>query len=348
MLRTKLTAHFVIEKGEIKSIVAIRGVAVLLVMLCHLFSDQALDITTTGLSHVTRSMGHIGVTLFFTVSGFVLPYSMYRSDYHFSGFPRYLLRRAVRIEPPYLVSIVLVLVCMFAKELIGQSVNYNGDALGVFTQVLYLNDILGLPWLNIVYWTLALEFQFYLLIGLVFPLLKHLEASQLIAGLVMICALKLLGTGNVWIFYYLPFFVIGYGFCAYQLKKITSGHLTGFLFICILMNSFHNDTLYAIIDVVTIGLFIVFFCREKVGFPSWLLFVGQISYSVYLIHNIMVAGLGTLDPLQLGLTVRIILSILTLLLAFIPSFLFYKYVEKPFHLKAQMIRKRDRIRRLAS
>ncbi|UAY55452.1 acyltransferase family protein [Arachidicoccus terrestris] len=182
------------EKGKIKSIIAIRGVAVALVMLNHFFSERALDIKSDGLASATLPLGHIGVTLFFIVSGFVLPYSMYKSEYEIKNFPRYLYRRAVRIEPPYIASIFLVLLCMYTKHLIGQTVNYSGGLIGFFSQFLYLNDILGLPWLNIVYWTLALEFQFYLLIGLLFPLLNRYNSFKLLIALVLMVFLKFLST----------------------------------------------------------------------------------------------------------------------------------------------------------
>lgn len=325
------------EKGKIQSVVAIRGVAVLLVMLYHFFSERALNIAAHGLNDITWAFGHIGVTLFFIVSGFVLPYSMYRSDYHIRQFPRFLYRRAVRIEPPYIISILIVLLCMLGKYIIGQNVNYAGGTLGIFTQLLYLNDILGLPWLNVVYWTLALEFQFYLLVGIVFPLFRKSSSLVLILGLSLLCALKFLTVNYFWVFYFLPFFVSGYAICAYKLGEIKSEHLIGLIAICCIINCYGNDAAYIVIDIGTVLLFTLLFFMERVQFPKWLLFVGEISYSVYLVHNIVVAGLGVLDPLNLALDIRILLSVIAFFLAFIPSYLLYRYVEKPFHLMARKI-----------
>jgi len=325
---------------KLKSIIAVRGIAVLLVMFCHFFSETALDVKSARLNIATDTLGHMGVTLFFIVSGFVLPYSMYKTDYSFDRFPRYLYRRAVRIEPPYVASILLVLIGMSLKVLIGQTVNYSGGAIGVITQLLYLNGLLGIPWLNVVYWTLALEFQFYLLIGVIFPFLKRFDFLQLSFGLLLLCSFKFLGMEFKWISYFLPFFVAGYAFCAFKLEKITLGQLISLIIICALFNLYRNDVLYSIMDIITVIVFAVLFCLEKRGmFPRWLLFVGEISYSIYLVHNIIVFGICVLNPLHLGLKIRIVICFLALIIAIWPSYLFYKYVEKPFHLNAQKMKR---------
>ncbi|MFT3731124.1 MAG: hypothetical protein QM780_06820 [Hyphomicrobium sp.] len=56
-----------------------------------------------------------------------------------------------------------------------------------------MNGILGLPWANIVFWTLALEFQFYVLLGLVFPLVV---SPNLIIRVAVISAILLLSISS--------------------------------------------------------------------------------------------------------------------------------------------------------
>ena len=41
----------------------------------------------------------------------------------------------------------------------------------IISHLFLLNDLVGIKWYNGVYWTLAIEFQWYLLAGLLFPLL---------------------------------------------------------------------------------------------------------------------------------------------------------------------------------
>jgi peptidoglycan/LPS O-acetylase OafA/YrhL len=55
--------------------------------------------------------GYLGVDVFFVISGFVIPYSLWGREYSLRQFPRYMIRRAVRLEPPYLASVVFPQSC---------------------------------------------------------------------------------------------------------------------------------------------------------------------------------------------------------------------------------------------
>ncbi len=128
---------------------------------------------------MTGKYGYLGVDIFFVISGFVIPWSLYRSRYVLRDYPRFVLKRNVRLYPPYLASIAItilatnfVLVPLFH---IPRMTITGRDLLWHFA---YLNDLVHVPWVNVVYWTLAIEFQWYLLIGLVLPLL----ASRAQAG----------------------------------------------------------------------------------------------------------------------------------------------------------------------
>ena len=281
----------------------------------------------------------MGVHLFFIVSGFVLPYSMYKSGYTLAAMPRFLWRRVVRIEPPYLISILFVLCCMLAKYLYGLPVNYEGGILGVLAQVFYLNGILGLPWINVVYWSLALEFQFYLLIGLAFALIKTQGGYRLAVLLMLIASARLLDQQSVWVLGYLPFFMIGMGLCCYRLNKINLGALLLVIMYCTTLLLYPNGLAASIDTLLTIAIFMVLYFIETRGLPRWLLFTGTISYSIYLIHNILVAGLAVFDPFHLGLWVRIALSTVTLFISVYVSYLYYQWVEVPFLAKAQKLKR---------
>ncbi len=113
--------------------------------------------------------------MFFVISGFIIPYSLHRSQYKVAHFPRFLLRRLVRLEPPYLTSIALI---VFIWELAARAPGFGGAppsySLGqIFAHFLYVIPLTHYSWLNIVYWTLAYEFVFYILAGLLWPVLAH-------------------------------------------------------------------------------------------------------------------------------------------------------------------------------
>ena len=156
------------------SIEALRGVAALSVTWFHLTNTyQAGWVRSSG------TMGWLGVEIFFVISGFVIPYSLHQSEYRSSNFPRFMLRRLVRLEPPYLASIALVVIL---TELSSRSPGFAGSAFIIRadpSHILYVIPLTEYSWVNVVYWSLAYEFVFYLVIGALWPILcgNHLGSD---------------------------------------------------------------------------------------------------------------------------------------------------------------------------
>jgi peptidoglycan/LPS O-acetylase OafA/YrhL len=154
--------------GRIETVECLRGLAALAVTWFHLTNTHS-----GGWGMASGSRGWLGVEVFFVISGFVIPYSIARSHaaYAIADFPRFLLRRAARLEPPYLASIVLVLGLGYLSAL---APGFRGlppslDPAQIAAHLLYLVPVTGEAWLQPVYWTLAYEFVFYVLVGLLFP-----------------------------------------------------------------------------------------------------------------------------------------------------------------------------------
>jgi len=146
----------------------LRGLAALSVAWFHLTNGSEGWLAATG------RYGYLGVEAFFVISGLVIPYSILRAfpDYSLRDYPTFIARRMVRLEPPYLVSLLLVLTLAL---LAAQLPQFRGTTEGVFdpwriaAHLFYLIPLTGYEWLQPVYWTLAYEFAFYLSIGLLFP-----------------------------------------------------------------------------------------------------------------------------------------------------------------------------------
>src|ERR1041384_1835775 len=93
--------------GRISVVEAMRGIAAISVALFH-FSVQL-----QGPVRDIFAYGWLGVDVFFVISGFVIPLSLYGRGYSIRQFPQFMARRLVRLEPPYLASIVLVLAAWY-------------------------------------------------------------------------------------------------------------------------------------------------------------------------------------------------------------------------------------------
>jgi peptidoglycan/LPS O-acetylase OafA/YrhL len=169
---------------------ALRGLAALAVCWFHITITSA--ILNDGIFRSTGKYGWLGVEVFFVISGFIIPYALQRSGYKLKNYPIFLVKRITRLDPPYIASIVLVIAVTFFFTF---SPHYSGgkfaiDPVGLLLHLGYLNVIFHYPWLNPVYWTLAIEFQYYLLVGLIFSLIsnKHRVVRLLTFGLLGLTA----------------------------------------------------------------------------------------------------------------------------------------------------------------
>src|SRR6185369_2896956 len=146
----------------------LRGLAALGVVLPHVLGLFAHP-QQRGLSSFflyLAGFGRAGVEVFFVVSGFAIAYSMRNTSSEKLSLGRFILRREVRLDPPYWAAMLWVAFV----EVFRASVTHNPivlPSLGkVIAHLLYLQDILGLGQFNPVFWTLCLEFQLYLLFAI--------------------------------------------------------------------------------------------------------------------------------------------------------------------------------------
>jgi peptidoglycan/LPS O-acetylase OafA/YrhL len=90
-----------------------RGLAAVWVVLFHMEKGQHVSYLTEILPHwVMDSVfgyGSAGVSIFFVLSGFVIAHSLNRKDIDGREFGRFVVRRSLRLDPPYFLSIVVML-----------------------------------------------------------------------------------------------------------------------------------------------------------------------------------------------------------------------------------------------
>src|SRR5262249_41982624 len=136
----------------------------------------------------------LGVEVFFVISGFIVPYSMARAGYRLTLWPQFMMKRLIRLEPPYLVSIALVMVLGYASTMAPdfRGLPFDWQWPQLLAHIGYINAFVGWPWLNGVYWSLAIEFQFYMLIGLALPALLACSRATRLVVLAITASLPLL------------------------------------------------------------------------------------------------------------------------------------------------------------
>lgn len=174
---------------RIQIVESLRGLAALSVAWFHFTNGQGL--LQDGWLKSTGSYGWLGVEVFFVISGFIIPYSMCRGAFQFpSHYGTFLLKRIVRLDPPYLVAAILALCLLYISAAMP---GFRGPQpeLSIPQVILhlgYLNTFFGYPWLIPVFWSLAIEFQFYICVAIVYPLLSNVSINVRILTLTAICA----------------------------------------------------------------------------------------------------------------------------------------------------------------
>lgn len=108
--------------------------------------------------------GPFGVAIFFLISGFVIPFSLEEKS-----APRFLLARFFRIFPTYAASLVLSMTALYlASRYWGTSFTHSASAIAA--NALLVNNLLGIPSIDPINWTLSIEIKFYLLAALLGPI----------------------------------------------------------------------------------------------------------------------------------------------------------------------------------
>ncbi len=151
----------------------IRGIAILLVVFSHLFYINPESTGIVQFVGQTIGAGHIGVTVFFTLSGFLisLPFWKNKTLDRPLNLKNYFSRRFWKIYPPLALSIIILLPCYV--WLYGDAWDYTAIALKWLSGVAWLIPVSGM--FNPVMWSMIVEVHFYILLPLLFLLLRKVN-----------------------------------------------------------------------------------------------------------------------------------------------------------------------------
>jgi peptidoglycan/LPS O-acetylase OafA/YrhL len=313
---------------QVNIIESLRAIAAWSVCLFHFVNTTIGFVSNETVLSIFKH-GQQGVYVFFVISGFIIPWSMYSNNYKLSSFFKYILKRIVRLDPPYIASIILVILLIFIKPYFG----YNDPATVSFKQVaLHLGYLINFfpeyHWLNNVYWTLAIEFQYYIAMALCFVLFVNQNSLYRMIGYVLFFGIALIDFHNKG--YHFPFhaplFMLGIVTFLFM-KQIIKNLEMILVFTASLFLVCYNEGAEIMIIGGATALIILFF--DKVRIPG-LHEMGKFSYSVYLIHPVTGITLVNIlshhvnGPLQ-----KILVVIGGVVITFISSYLMYLLIEKP-------------------
>ena len=357
------------KRDYLNQLTWIRGIAALLVVISHVVRATEVTYTTTD---ETQSfwflslfdLGSFGVLLFFALSGCTL-YISTGGSIGKAHIHKFYLKRFFRIWPAFAISLLAYISFSFVfqefynnpqglwieKQFIAAYTLY--DFASYISMTFNFTGEIGL--FNNAYWSLPVEFQYYLLLPL---LLVALRATGILGPAVIGAAL-----------YFLPsifqlkgidsqVFVLAYSFCG----GVVIGHihkhwgtynkienlnpiylLLSFLLVTLVSNNYlplpdlpfisNKWNFFSIMALVITAISI----RSRLSLPAYLeQFLGHygtISYSTYLYHNLCI-GVAVLLLINYGINSPIERLAFTLSFTLITTYMLalasYNWVEKPF------------------
>jgi peptidoglycan/LPS O-acetylase OafA/YrhL len=353
---------------------SIRGISSLVVMIGHYlmifsaFQNYSYEDNKPFVVYLLKetparlifSSGNESVIIFFVLSGFVLYESIQKTN---SSYGSYLLKRICRIYIPYIVAIVIAIICQTTISKYG--ISYLSEwfnrswtiesSLSLIAQHVLLVGKYNTDTYNSVIWSLVHEMR----ISIIFPLVlmaclrKTVRGSLLSLFSFSICSVVILFlfrssltlTSYVLTLHYTVLFLLGALVAKYKNNLIAfysnctkNTKITWFLFaillymyegligeIKVLNNFIFRDYVVAISACLFVILSLSVSTFSTLLRNKYLLYLGKISYSLYLYHLISLFSLIYMLNEILPLTIILIMS---LILSFILATISYLFVEK--------------------
>jgi peptidoglycan/LPS O-acetylase OafA/YrhL len=269
---------------------ALRGLASMAVVLFHAVAGEHINSLPPWL-RATVAQGEFGVSVFFVLSGFVIAHSQRDRKLTICGVGHFMLRRSIRLDPPYWVAIATAIgFALLASTLVKNRAPIEFSAPQIISHLFYLQDLVGYKNVNPAFWTLCYEIQFYL----VFALLLCAHSRKWIAAAFILSLLWPLGLAptirglfvNLWFG-----FLLGVGaYYAWRTPKILRWFLAYAAVIGVA--AVWRDNHFALVCVATAVVITLMARAGRIGSLNWrwLQFLGAISYSLYLIHHPIIAA----------------------------------------------------------
>ena len=263
--------------GRVRSLDTLRGLAALSVCWFHFVGNTLIG---HGWLAASGKHGFVGVYVFFVVSGFVIPLALQRESYRIKYYGTFLLKRFARIYPAYLASVAISFGFLVLYGIYRDQPRVEIDSESLLLHLVFLNEFFDKPWLNSIYWTLVIEVQFYLSLGLLFPLIvSSRRINRLIAFTTLALPVLLFSSPTMM---FSNAFLLLMGIATFQLfvgiiKRLEYSVLLSIFTVCCCLSLSWLAALAGVVTVLAINLM----KQGNALFDS----VGKISYSLYLLHG---------------------------------------------------------------
>lgn len=281
----------------------LRVFAFLSVLIAHKYSES-LSIAANDMNvHATLRLmaltlyqvfegGGVGVIVFFLISGYIITCVARRE-----GVNTFVVRRFFRIYPLYAFAVMIEIVLdTFIKGVPVPPLSI------ILPRITLMGDFFGTPYaLGSVEWTLRVEIYFYIVTAVLLKMgaFNHPKALPFIYAII-IASLQYFGPfnqvygwSNGYISMYMPFLFVGS--CIYLYEKNIANRYVIFLIgvytwlSYLISMPYINITLYKshFVTVAVILFLAAWIYRRGFKNVTWVVFLSELTYSIYIFHNWM-------------------------------------------------------------
>ena len=311
-----------VSNNKILSIQYLRGFAALAVVFCHYGSSMKSYPKLSTLF----SFGQSGVYIFFLITGFIIVYSLIKAKYKINNFFEFLLKRSLRIDPSYYVVILLTIVLF---KFLAHVPSFRGQQLSfipgqIIAHILYIVPFTKYPFYNSVFWTLCVEFQFYLLIGILYFIFDSTLYKNCFLILFALTCFFNLPNAYFLMFTYAPLFTVGISLVQFYQTRTWLNAILPTSFLGLIAFKFGLIVFF----ILLFSILLILFLKKSIRILS---FFGDISYSLYLTHVLIhIVLLGSLKKLHIDVDQhQLFWLFMQVVTAVTFAYVFYLFIEKP-------------------
>jgi peptidoglycan/LPS O-acetylase OafA/YrhL len=326
-----------------ESLMKLRGISCLLVVVYHFFNLISYH---TGGGPLIINLGMVGVCIFFSISGYLIPFSLERY-----GVTKFLLKRTLRIFPTAITALFIIIIFYM---LFDQESLKNFSVGSIALNFLLLAEITKGPFFDGVYWTLTYELLFYVYLALFYfmtrSILLYLILNTLFLFFIKVY-FSIYSISASHDFLVLSMYSFGcffnIGLLLFILNKSTNNKIAILLLLANLFLALNSFRQFGSLTVFTLFIFELYLIKIIIfpdsnnifyklnslganyrdGTNKLFIFFGTISFPFYLIHNqitiIIFNSMLSFDSFFLPII------ILCFIFSIFLASLLHKYIELP-------------------
>lgn len=304
----------IIKSGRwIPEIDGLRFVAITSVICFHIMGQMLVRSGHTvaiqpryDILHLMLVNGGHGVLLFFVISGFIMAQPFLRQRLQGGAKVKlgaYYLRRVTRLEPPYILSLILYTIGF----LFYPGIPFLTMLPHLLASIFYVHNLVfgTISTINFVTWSLEIEIQFYFLaplIGMLFAIRNKMARRCIFVLIMLVCGsvhFFVSGRGSMTIFNYGHYFIAGFLLADLMAdRKVDTARywiwdavsIIGWPVLFLLPHEAPATTQW--LPFLILPLYLSAFygpLTNRVFRQTWIALAGGMCYSFYLMHMLVIS-----------------------------------------------------------